>query len=133
MCKIIRARRLTASTAAMFVLQASCSTGGLQPLADAELEIRVVRGPINPVEREGEANVVPVPGAQVVIRELQGRLVARVEAGDDGTVMVSVRSGEYMLEVSRCPMGTMFAKNEVVRVGPVERARATLTCDTGIR
>jgi len=121
------------ATAVAAVLLSSCSRGGLQPIPDAELEILVVRGPINPVQREGEENAVPVVGARVLITQLQGREVARVETGPGGLVIAPVASGDYLLELTRCPSGTMFAKNQHVRVGPNERVPVTVTCDTGIR
>ena len=114
-------------------LLGSCADPGSQPPHDAEIEIRVSRGPIEPVERDGEENAVPVARARVTIQERGGRTVARVETDDSGHAIVPVASGEYALEVTACPVGTMFSKGAEIAVRVGERAQVNLICDTGIR
>lgn len=111
----------------------SCFGPGVPPNLDASLEIRVVRGPIHPVEQEGMVNSVPVPGALVTIRRLSTGASVQAETNRDGLARVSLSSGEYRLEVTRCPAGTLFAKSQDVTVQVGAAASATLTCDTGIR
>src|SRR5688572_30741907 len=110
-----------------------CYGSGVQPNLDASLEIRVVRGPIHPVEREGMLNAGPVPGARVTIRHLSTGASTQADTNQDGIARVSLSSGDYVLEVTRCPAGTLFSKTQEVTVQASAPASVTLTCDTGIR
>jgi hypothetical protein len=115
------------------ILSTSCSNPGSQPPFDSELEIRVTRGPIEPVQRDGEENEIPAAHARVTVQQRGGRRVAQVETDDSGHAIVAVVSGDYALEVSGCPVGTMFSKGAEVVVRAGERAQVHLICDTGIR
>jgi hypothetical protein len=126
----LRRRSIAVMTA---LVAASCSTNTAPADQDSELEISVVRGPINPVEREGEPNSVPVAHARVKIRRLPDGAVRTVETDENGTLLLPVVSGDYTIDVDRCPTGTMFSKPLQLTVARGARTPATLICDTGIR
>ena len=126
-------RRRSAIAVVTALVAASCSTNTAPADRDAELEISVVRGPINPVQHEGEPNPVPVAQARVKVRRLPDGAVRTVETDENGTFLLSVVSGDYTIEIERCPSGTMFSKPLQLTVAPGARAPATIICDTGIR
>lgn len=131
--RTITLRRRSAITVGTALLAASCSVNTAPADRDSELEISVVRGPINPVEREGEPNSAPVAQARVKIRRLPNGAVRTVETDENGTLLLSVVSGDYAIEIERCPTGTMFSKLLHLTVAPGARTPATIVCDTGIR
>lgn len=132
--KKLSVRRHYSAIAVVTVLvAASCSTNTAPADRDAELAISVVRGPINPVQREGETNSVPVARARVKVRRLPDGAVRTAETDENGTLLLSVASGDYTIEIERCPTGTMFSKPLQLTVAPGARTPATIICDTGIR
>jgi hypothetical protein len=115
------------------VLLSSCTANGTRPVADAELEILVVRGPTSPIETEGEANVVTVANASVSVRPVPSGRAIQIDTDADGRARLTLPSGDYELVVTRCPEGTLFTKRQDVRIATGAQASATLVCDTGIR
>lgn len=118
-----------ALVAATFACAGSPTT--LDP--DTGVVVAVVRGPIVPVEREGEENVAPVDGAVVSIVAVSGREVARIETGAGGEGRTPVPPGTYRALVVLCPGAMSLPGPEPVAVVAGEFARVRLECDTGIR
>lgn len=113
----------------------ACTNGTTAPPPGTGLEILVLRGPIEPVEREGEAgeNSAPVAEALVVIRAPAGRRITGVTTDMNGQARVALPPGPYTVELERCP-GAMFLPEPVtatVDLGAFAGVR--LDCDTGIR
>ena len=131
--RTITLRRRSAIAVVTALVAASCSVNTAPADRDSELEISVVRGPINPVQREDEPNSAPVAQARVKIRRLPDGAVRTVQTDENGTLLLSVVSGDYTIEIERCPTGTMFSKPLHLTVAPGARTPATIICDTGIR
>lgn len=111
----------------------ACTEGTTSPPPATGLEILVLRGPIEPVEREGEVNSAPVAAAMTVVRRADGRRVAELTTDSNGEARVALEPGRYTIEVERCP-GALFLPGPAtatVQVG--EFTDVQLECDTGIR
>jgi hypothetical protein len=74
-----------------------------------------------------------VSGAIVVVRSAAGAEVGRVRTADDGTFLVDVPAGDYVVEGLPATglMGTPAPQNVTVAAGT--RTIIELTYDTGIR
>lgn len=111
----------------------ACTEATTAPPPDTGLEILVLRGPIEPVEREGMENSAPVAEALVVIRAPAGRRITDVTTDSNGQARIALAPGPYTIEVERCP-GALFLPGPAtatVQVGDFTDVR--LECDTGIR
>lgn len=116
------------------LLSATCSESGLSPDPDTGLDIRVLKGPIQPVEREGDPpNEAPVEDALVEVRTAAGREVARAVTDARGEARVDLAAGTYQIEVLRCPGAMSLPGPEEVDVPLGSYREVRLDCDTGIR
>lgn len=97
------------------------------------IAVQVTRGPIRPVEREGEENEAPVAGARIAVQRLDGDLFETAETDEAGRARISVPEGEYRVSVEECPgaMGLPPAQEVKVRAGSF--TEVAFACDTGIR
>ena len=102
----------------------------------ATVTVRLVAGPVCPVERDPpdpSCAARPVPGVQVTLRDPTGSEVAAGVAADDGTASFSVPGGAYYVEAATVP-GLMGQAQGVAFSVPGGRSvTATLNYDTGIR
>ena len=131
-------RALVASAIAALVL-AACA--GVTPaVSPAETGTGIagtaVAGPVCPVETTPPAPACaprPVAGAELVIRDGSGGEVARAKTGPDGTFLVPVAAGSYVLvpQPAEGLMGTAPEQSVVVVAG--ERSDVIVVYDTGIR
>ena len=112
----------------------ACSTGGGPLDPSTGVEVQVLKGPIQPVVREGERDTAPVAGAVVVIRTSGRSGTSRAATDSAGVARVPVPPGIHVVTVETCP-GTMSLPKEsqTVSVTPGTYASTTLVCDTGIR
>lgn len=117
------------STSASPTPVASAQTGtGIRGLATA--------GPVCPVEKnppDPSCAPRPVSGAVVVVRSPAGTEVARATTGTDGSFLVAVPPGQYIVEGLPAAglMGTPGPQD--VTVGSGAAATIDLSYDTGIR
>ena len=118
------------------VLALAACYGSTEPLpGDTGVRVLVAKGPIDPVEVEGQPrNTAPVPGARVVVRTVDGDGVEDATTDDEGIARLLLAPGSYTIVVTSCP-GTMSLPKESATVVVVsgEFAFAELVCDTGIR
>jgi hypothetical protein len=92
----------------------------------------VTRGPTTPVCQVGVPCSEPAPGAVLVFSH-DGRVVARVRAGDRGRYSVRLRPGSYSVRVAGQPkIGTGLAPRQIT-LRAVVSARVNFSIDTGIR
>jgi hypothetical protein len=97
---------------------------------------RALAGPICPVEKvppDPACAPRPVVGAVVVVRDASGVEVARTTTGADGSYLVAVAAGRYVVESKPVTglMGTPGAQTVTVNDGVA--ATVDLAYDTGIR
>lgn len=95
-----------------------------------------VAGPVCPVESvppEPDCAARPVPGAVIVVRDVGGSEVVRVDTAADGSFFVGLPPGDYLIEPQAVEglMGTAAALEVTVIAG--EAAEVDLEYDTGIR
>lgn len=111
----------------------ACSVSILGTDPDTGLDILVRRGPIRPVEEEGQINSRPVEGALVLIRRTDASGDARVRTDAEGRVIVQLLPGAYRVEVRECPGALSLPDPEDASVASGELTALELLCDTGIR
>jgi hypothetical protein len=97
------------------------------------LEGTVFRGPINPVEMEGQVNDAPF-SALFNVYNLNDKHVKSFSSNADGKFNVMLASGDYKIipDKSAPIMGAEFQVKEVT-LDPVGITRQDLFFDTGIR
>ncbi len=93
-------------------------------------------GPVCPVERvppDPACSPRPVTGAAVVIRDGSGAEIARTATAADGSFLVELRAGEYVVEPQPAEglLGTAAPQDVTVADGAVTAVQ--LDYDTGIR
>jgi hypothetical protein len=102
----------------------------------AQITVRLVSGPVCPVEQDPpNPNCAPrpVPGVNVVLRDPTGAQVATGVADDNGTVTFAAPGGAYYVE-SAAVEGLMGqAAPEAFAVPGGRSITVTLDYDTGIR
>ena len=103
---------------------------------NASVDVRVVAGPVCPVEREPPDPACaprPVTGAEVVLRDPSGAEVARATSDEKGTLSFSVPAGAYWMEPQPTAglMGT--APPVAFSVAPAQALDISVEYDTGIR
>jgi hypothetical protein len=109
-----------------------CSSDILGDDPSTGIDLTVVKGPINPVEREGEDNTLPVDGAKVELQRLGGgRHTVRTD--ESGSASVSLVPGSYVVTVTECPLTLALPDPDTVQVVSGERRSLRQECDTGIR
>jgi hypothetical protein len=121
---------------ALTALLAACGDSSLvgsstDPSVGIAVEVR--RGPIMPVDRPGEDNTAPVPGAKVVVTTASGIPVAELTTDSLGAAGASVPPGDYRIATATCPGAMREAAPVVVTVVADSISAARLVCDTGIR
>ena len=132
-----RARRRAIVRVAIATLAALLATSGTPgifgPDPDTGFSLLVVKGPIQPVSREGEENTAPVAGAVVRIRDGRSAAEARVRTAADGRARVSVRAGFYRVAVIECPGALALPPPVDASVVAGSLTELEFDCDTGIR
>jgi len=92
----------------------------------------VMRGPTTPVCQVGVPCSEPAPGAVLVFSH-DGRVIARVRAGERGRYSVRLRPGSYAVRLAGQPrLGTALAPGRIT-LRAVVSARVNFSIDTGIR
>lgn len=117
------------------VAMAACY-GSTEPLdPDTGASVLVTRGPINPVEMEGDPpNTAPVAGARVVARAVAGGDVEQARTDESGVARILLAPGSYTITVVECPGAMSLPKEEAsITVTAGAFASTGLVCDTGIR
>ena len=131
-------RRLWPSIAVLALLIAGC--GGAGParslVAGTGIAISAAAGPVCPVERvppDPACAPRPVADATILVVDDQGKTVATVTTGADGTVLVAVPAGDYVLQPQ--PVTGMMGGAQPVNVTVVDGSAtpAAILYDTGIR
>jgi len=131
-------RRLWPSIAVLALLIAGC--GGAGParslVAGTGIAITASAGPVCPVERvppDPACAPRPVADATILVVDDQGKTVATVTTGADGTVLVAVPAGDYVLQPQ--PVTGMMGGAQPVNVTVVDGSAtpAAILYDTGIR
>jgi hypothetical protein len=92
----------------------------------------VTRGPTTPVCQVGVPCSEPAPGAVLVFSH-DGRIVARVRAGDRGRYSVRLRPGSYAVRLATQPKIGSGLAPRAVTLRAVLSARVNFSIDTGIR
>jgi hypothetical protein len=109
-----------------------CSSDILGDDPSTGIDLTVVKGPINPVVREGEDNTLPVADATVEFRRLEGgRHTLRTD--EAGVARASLVPGTYVVTVTECPLTLALPDPDTVQVVSGERQSLRQECDTGIR
>ncbi len=111
----------------------SCTPSILGPDPDTGLSLLVVKGPIQPVVREGEVNSAPVAGAVVRIRDAGSTAETRVRTASDGRARISLRAGFYQVDVVECPGALALPPSVDTSVVAGRLTELEFDCDTGIR
>jgi len=97
------------------------------------VRVLVLRGPIQPIAREGEVNDEPVPGAVIRVQEMDGGGETSAVTDVDGTARVLLLPGAYRIDVTECPGALSLPGPETVDVTEGSMSAIELDCDTGIR
>jgi len=97
------------------------------------IAIQVVKGPIHPVEREGEENTAPVADAQIAVQRIDGDLFERATTDLTGHARVEVPEGAYRVAVEECPGAMGLPPEQEVKVRDGFFTELRFACDTGIR
>jgi len=94
----------------------------------------ITRGPICPVQIEGDPSCDDQPYAGTVVVRLAGGLeVTRFTAGADGTFRVALLPGAYTLTPLPGPNGFPHSSPVEVTVPPDTFVQVDISYDTGIR
>ena len=127
---------MRSSFLAICLLSLAGCYGSSEPLAsDTGVSVLVARGPIDPVEVEGQAtNSAPVAGARVLVDRLGNGDAEEATTGDDGVARILLAPGTYTISVTECP-GAMSLPKEDATITVMAGAftSTSLVCDTGIR
>ena len=92
----------------------------------------VTRGPTTPVCQVGVPCSEPAPGA-VLLFSHDGRIVARVRAGDRGRYSVRLRPGSYAVRLATQPKIGSGLAPRTLTLRAVLSVRVNFSIDTGIR
>ena len=124
--------RPIANALLMLALVAGPAACRSAPPADATVRGVVLRGPLCPVEQEGQPCPDAPTAATVRVLDATSRdEVAVAEAGADGQFEVAVPGGAYVLEATAD--GAMSCAPLDVTVAATGTAEVVVSCDTGIR
>jgi hypothetical protein len=131
-------RRTWPFVAALVLLVVACGTAGpaRSLVPGTGIAITAAAGPTCPVERvppDPACAPRPVAGATILVLDEQGKTVATVVTGADGTVLVALPAGDYVLQPQ--PVEGLMGTAEQVSVTVVDGSAtpAVLAYDTGIR
>lgn len=95
---------------------------------------RVTKGPLRPVQPEGQLSAAPVAGARIDVATADGNPVTRAETDATGAFRISLAPGTYQVTMSSF-YGAMFTKDlpATITIGAGEEKRLDIVLDTGIR
>jgi hypothetical protein len=130
-------RRRWPLVAVLVLVVAACGTGpGRSLVAGTGIAITATAGPVCPVERvppDPACAARPVADATILVVDAEGKTVATVATGADGTVLVAVPAGTYVLQPQA--VTGMMGGAQPVNVTVVDGAAtpAAVSYDTGIR
>ncbi len=131
-------RRLWPLLVVLVLLIAACGAAGpaRSLVAGTGIAITAAAGPVCPVERvppDPACATRPVADATILVVDDLGKTVATVATGADGTVLVAVPAGNYVLQPQ--PVTGMMGGAEPVSVTVVDGSAtpAAVSYDTGIR
>ena len=131
-------RRLWPFVAVLVLVVAGCGAAGpaRSLVAGTGIAISAVAGPVCPVERvppDPACAPRPVPDATILVVDDQGKTVVTVTTGADGTALVAVPAGDYVLQPQA--VTGMMGGAQPVNVTVVDGAAtpAVVSYDTGIR
>jgi hypothetical protein len=131
-------RRFWPLVAVLALLIAGCGAAGpaRSLVAGTGIAITATAGPVCPVERvppDPACAARPVADATIFVVDSQGKTVATVATGADGTVLVAVPAGNYVLQ-PQAVTGMMGGAQPVnVTVVDGSATPAVVSYDTGIR
>jgi hypothetical protein len=125
-------------TLALQSAQGSAGGGAVQPPPTIVSGIRGValEGPIAPVERPGEPNSQPLPGAIITVQPAGGGpVLAQQQADATGNFQIALDPGSYLIVPLPPQPGDVFPRGtpQMVTVAPNQVADVTVNYDTGIR
>lgn len=121
-------KRLAAVSIALLALQA-CEAGSLET---GVVEGVVKLGPIMPVCQAGVPCDGVYKGAKVALRTLEGRVVKRVTADDNGAFSMVAPTGRFEVVVEvEGPLPSCTPTQ--ISVAARQSVRAEIDCDSGIR
>ena len=124
--------------ALLLLVVAACGAGGpgRSLVAGTGIAITATAGPVCPVERvppDPAGAAGPVADATILVVAAEGNPVATVATGADGTVLVAVPAGTYVLQ-PQAVTGMMGGAQPVnVTVADGAATPAAVSYDTGIR
>ena len=131
-------RRLWPFVAVLVLVVAGCGAAGpaRSLVAGTGIAISAVAGPVCPVERvppDPACAPRPVPDATILVVDAQGKTAVTVTTGADGTALVAVPAGAYVLQPQ--VVTGMMGGAQPVNVTVVDGAAtpAVVSYDTGIR
>lgn len=131
-------RRLWPFLLVIVLLVAGCGAAGpaRSLVAGTGIAISALAGPVCPVERvppDPACAARPVPDATILVVDAQGKTVVTVTTGADGTALVAVPAGTYVLQPQA--VSGMMGGAQPVDVTVVDGAAtpAVVSYDAGIR
>jgi hypothetical protein len=132
--RVVTAPSLAAFALAVALLAAACAEAGPTAVPDTGIKGVVTLGPTCPVEQPGQSPcVAPYAATLAITNADDGKVVARVTSGQDGTFQVTVAPGDYVIAPQ--PGGDPFPVGQPVAVH-VDAGAFTevgVSYDTGIR
>lgn len=129
------ARTAHLALALLLVILAACSTRPADR-PTGSLSGRATAGPVCPVEQvppDPACAPRPVAGAIIVVRDPQGREVARATTDADGRYRLTLPAGEYVVEPQAIAAYPGPAESKPVTIAPGGSVTADVGYDTGIR
>lgn len=106
------------------------------PKHSSGLRGQALQGPISPVEREGEPNTKPLPGAIITVQPAGGGdEIARTTADSEGRFQLTLKPGTYLL-VPLAPNPSAIlprGETQTVTVRKKKLTTVVVNYDTGIR
>lgn len=95
----------------------------------------VTIGPMSPVEGMGGPGQTPLPGARIIISDLQGQEITSVVSDEKGVYRISLPPGTYKIKMPVLPSGGRFTKDlpATVTITQGQETRLDIRIDTGIR
>jgi hypothetical protein len=84
-------------------------------------------------QRAGEAGSRPLSGAEVLLHDAQGRIVARANVDSKGDFRILAPAGQYELRVDT--RGALYPRCQAQRaqVTDAQLTRIDIVCDSGMR
>lgn len=119
----------------IFFSLAACQNGTQKNNFNSGIKGTAIIGPIQPVSRPGETNSKPYPDALIIIKKsLDNKEVANIKVQDDGSFVISLPAGSYILEATN-PTGSFlpYAQTMQIEVIADQYIEVTVNFDSGIR